>query len=363
MRFLTLAFCLAACTSVTSGPSQTPIAVASSAGTRTPAPTAPVSTASPSVPTGPQRSVVTFYRAEDVVRGSAQPVRRLDVNVPVYDLQFGPDPRWAITSNVGERVPLRLLDLETGVITSVGLNLPADALNYRSVVRWLADGRLLLVGREIWIGGPRGEDPRSVFAKFAYEVVPSPSGKLLAISTLDSGEIVVLALASGKMTTLTGPFRPCAQDGGIGIVWKPDEMFVAATDCSDAAQTAMQTRLVRVADGREIRNLSELSGLAWLPSGDLIARGPFQARDDPAYWVVALDGTRRAIPSVGFMPSPDGRFLLGSVVRGAPTSADPARREHFAQLVEVSTGRILEVGEGRPVGWTASGEVALVSLF
>jgi len=363
MRFLTLALCLAACTSVTANPSHTPITVSSATDTRTALPTAPAQTPSPVIPSGPQRSVVTFYRTEDVMRGSAQPVRRLDVNVPVYDLQFGPDPRWAIISNVGERAPLRLLDLENGMVTSIALNLPADALHLRSVVRWLADGRLLLVGREIWIGGPRGEDPRSVFAKFAYEVAPSPSGKLLAIYTIDSGEIVVLALVSGKTTTLTGPFRPCAQDGGIGIVWAPDEMFVAATDCSDAAQTGMQTRLVRVADGREIRSLPGLTSMAWLPSGDLIARGPIQARGDPGYWVVGVDGTRRAIPSVGFMPSPDGRFLLGSVVRVAPTSADPARQEHFAQLVEVLTGRVLEVGEGRPVGWTASGEVVLVGLF
>jgi hypothetical protein len=306
--------------------------------------------------------VVTFYRTEDVIRGSAQPAKRLDVAVPIYDLQFGPDPRWAITSNVGERAPLRLLDLETGVITSVALDLPADALHYRSVVRWLPDGRLLLSGREIWIGGPRGEDPRSVFTKFPYEVSPSPSGKLLAISALESREIVVLELATGKTTALTGPFRPCAQDGGLGIVWAPDENSVAATDCSDAAQTGMRIRIVRIADGREIRNLPELTSLAWLPSGDIIARGPINRRAFPDFWVVAADGTRRAIPSVGFYPAPDGRFLLGSVVRDAPTSADPARRAHIAQVVEVTTGRVLEVGEGMPVGWTPRGEIVLVGL-
>jgi hypothetical protein len=201
-----------------------------------------------------------------------------------------------------------------------------------------------------------------VFTKFPYEVSPSPSGKLLAISALESREIVVLELATGKTTALTGPFRPCAQDGGLGIVWAPDENSVAATDCSDAAQTGMRIRIVRIADGREIRNLPELTSLAWLPSGDIIARGPINRRAFPDFWVVAADGTRRAIPSVGFYPAPDGRFLLGSVVRDAPTSADPARRAHIAQVVEVTTGRVLEVGEGMPVGWTPRGEIVLVGL-
>lgn len=362
MRLLLLALCLATCAPV-APTSPSPNSTATSPTPDAPTP-APSPTASPAVITGPQRSVVTFYRTEDVVRGSAQPSKRLDVAAPIYDLRFGPDPRWAITTNFGGRAPLRMLDLETGVITNVALDLPADALPVRSVARWLPDGTLLLGGREIWVSGPRGEDPKSVFGRFPYEVAPSPTGKLLAISTLESAEIVVLELASGKMTTLRGPFRPCAQDGGLFIVWARDETAVAATDCSDAAQTAMQTRVVRITDGREIRNLPGLTTLAWLPSGELIARGPLGRRGEPEErWVVAADGTRRAIPSVGFYPSPDGRFLLGSVGRDAPTSADPARRVQFAQLVEVSTGRVLDVGEGMPAGWTSRGEIALISLF
>jgi hypothetical protein len=321
-------------------------------------------TASPVAATGPQRSVVTFYRIEEVIRGSTAPAKRLDVNVPLYGMTFGPDPRWAITFSFGDPSPLRLLDLENGNVTSVALGVPSGGLIVRSFVRWLADGRLLLTGREVWLGGPRGEDLRSVFAQFPFEVAPSPSGKLLAIVTLGSSAIDVLDLASGNTTTLTGPFRPCVQDGGVGITWAPDERSIAATDCSDQAQGGMQTRFVRVADGQQTRSLPSLTILGWLPSGEIIARGPFVARDGlPDLWVVGVDGARRSIPSVGFLLSPDGRFLLGSVVRDAPTSAEPARRAHFAQLVEVTTGRVLEVGEGMPVGWTSRGEMVLVSLL
>jgi hypothetical protein len=206
-------------------------------------------TASPNVPTGPQRSVVTLYRVDEVMRGSASPSKRLDVNTAIYDMGFGPDPRWAIVSNAGPRAPLRLLDLESGNVASFALALPADALHQASQVRWLPGGRLLITGREIWIGGPRGEDLRSVFAKFPFEVVPSRTGKLLAITTHDSSAIVVLDLASGNTKTLVGPFRPCAQDGGVFIVWAPDDRVLAATDCSDQAQGGMQTRFVKVTDG------------------------------------------------------------------------------------------------------------------
>jgi hypothetical protein len=91
VRLLLLALCLASCTPVASSPTPPPSAE-STVQTRTLLPPAP--TSSPALPTGPQRSVVTFYRTEDVIRGSAQPAKRLDVAVPIYDLQFGPDPRW-----------------------------------------------------------------------------------------------------------------------------------------------------------------------------------------------------------------------------------------------------------------------------
>jgi len=306
---------------------------------------------------------VTFYRTEDVIRGSAQATKRLDVDAPIYDLQFGPDPRWAITSNVGERAPLRLLDLESGNVASFPLSLPPDALHQASQVRWLPDGRLLVTGREIWIGGPRGEDLRSVFATFPFGVVPSRSGTLLAITTHDGSAIVVLDLVSGAAKTLDGPFRPCVQDGYVAIAWAPDDRALAATDCSDQAQGGMQTRFVTVADGREVRRLAELSVGAWLSSGDVIARGPLRPRADPELWIIAPTGTRRSLPALGFYLSPDGRYLLGSGIRDAPTAADPTRREHFAQLVEISTGRVLDVGDGMPVGWTTRGEVVLVSLL
>jgi hypothetical protein len=202
-----------------------------------------------------------------------------------------------------------------------------------------------------------------VFTRFPFEVVPSRSGKLLAILPLGSTAIVVLDLASGNTTTMPGPFRPCVQDGGVGIVWAPDDHAIAVTDCTDEAQGGMQTRFASVADGREIRSLADLSVWGWLSSGEVIARGPFRPRADAELWVVADDGARRAIPSVGFLLSPDGRFLLGSVIRDAPTTSDPARREHFAQVVEVLTGRVLEVGEGRPTGWTDQGQIALITLF
>jgi hypothetical protein len=363
MRFVRLmALCLAACAPVVSSPSPTSSPIALATATNAPSAT-PAATASPNVPSAPQRSVVTLYQIDDVMRGSAQPPKRLAVDAPVYDMQFGPDPRWAIVSNVGVRDPLRLMDLETGVIASIALGLAPDALHQASTIRWLPDGRLLVTGGEIWIGGPRGENLTSVFATFPFGVVPSRSGTLLAITTHDSGAIIVLDLVSGATKTLNGPFRPCVQDGYVAIAWAPDDRALAATDCSDQAQGGMQTRFVTVADGHEIRSLAELSVGAWLPTGDVIARGPFRARAEPELWVIGPGGTRRSLPTFGFYLSPDGRYLLGSGIRNAPTPADPTRREHFAQLVEISTGRVLDVGEGMPAGWTGRGEIALVTLF
>src|SRR5712691_5209879 len=204
MRLVQLAaLSLAACTSVVSSPaSPTPSAIASATRTSASTSTSTAATSSPNLPTMPQRSVVTFYRPDDVSHGAAPPSKRLDVSVPVYGMQFGPDPRWAILFNFGEPAPLRLLDLETGGITSVALTLSPDDLHQASTIRWLPDGRLLVTGREIWIGGPRGEGLRSVFARVPFEVAPSRSGKKLAITTHDSSAIVVLDLASGSTVTL-----------------------------------------------------------------------------------------------------------------------------------------------------------------
>lgn len=235
MRFLQLLIlCLVACTPVVLSPaSPTPSAIASATGPSVSSPTTTTATASPNAPTGPQRSVVTFYRTDDVIRGSASPSKRLDVSVPVYGMRFGPDPRWAIVSNVAEPSTLRLLDLDSGVISSVALGLASDALLISSLASWLPDGRLLVTGREIWVGGARGENLRSVFAMFPFEVVPSRSGRQLAITTLDRSAITLLDLASGTAKTLTQPFRPCVQDGGVWIVWAPDDRTLAATDCTD----------------------------------------------------------------------------------------------------------------------------------
>ena len=161
---------LVACMPSVSTPSATPTVIATAAATSSPTSTI-AATSTPNVPGFPQRSVVTFYRTEDVIRGSAQPSKRLDVSVPLYQMTFGPDPRWAIVSNVADPSRLRLLDLGSGNVESFALGLPSDALNMRSLVRWLPDGRLLLTGREISVGGPRGEDLRSVFATFSLDVV------------------------------------------------------------------------------------------------------------------------------------------------------------------------------------------------
>ena len=364
MRLLqVIALCFAACAPVVTSPSAaTQSAIASATATNAPSATL-VATASPDVPTGPRRSVVTLYRVDDVIRGSASPSKRLDVDAPIYGMGFGPDPRWAIISNVGVRTPLRLLDLESGNVASFALALPTDALHQASQVRWLPDGRLLVTGREIWIGGPRGENLRSVFATFPFGVAPSPSGTLLAITTHDSSAIVVLDLVSGATKTLDGPFRPCVQDGYVAIAWAPDDRALAATDCSDQAQGGMQTRFVTVADGREIRRLTDLSVGAWLSNGDVIAWGSLRPRAERELWIIGPSGTRRSLPSFGFYLSPDGRYLLGSGVRDAPTPANATRREHFAQLVEVSTGRVFDVGEGMPAGWTDRGDIALITLF
>ena len=302
-----------------------------------------------------------------IVAGSRTPARRIEIPRDVYHVRTGPDEGLLLLNPFFTWVngDVKLLEMPTGRLSTVPL--PAYATHQYSFVGWLGNGGLLVTGREVWLGGPRGEGLHSVLQLFTHAASPSPSGRHVALWSYFADTIVVLETATSATRTIAGPFRRCAQDAAINIVWSRDETTMAASDCDFEDFTAPRTRFIDVASGRPTRVLVDAFVTAWLPSGDLIvqpiARPSKQPEDPPKLRVVAPDGTvRRELPVSWGTLSPDGGYLAYETVRAVPTAADPLRRENVVGIVDLGNDRLHEVGAGalRFGAWSARGELLIL---
>jgi hypothetical protein len=292
-------------------------------------------------------------------------VRQIEIPGDVHHVRTGPDdsllllnPFFAWSDGI------RIFDIPTGAVSAVSL--PVNATHQYSFVGWLANGALLITGREVWLAGPRGERLHSVLQLFTHVASPSPSGRYVALWSPFTDTIVVLETATSTTRTIAGPFRRCVQDGGINLVWSPDETRIAVTDCELEDFTGPRTRMMNVASGRPTGVLVDAFVTAWLPSGDLIvqpvARTSKQPSDPPRLRVVAPDGTlRRELPVSFGTLSPNGRYLAYEIVRPAPTAADPLRRENVVGIVDLGNDRLYEIGGALTFGaWSTRGELLIL---
>src|SRR5207249_8145834 len=186
--------------------------------------------------------------------------------VLVYD-GFGP---------LSGQVPA-FVDLDTKATTS--LTQPPTSDGWFSFADWMADGRLVLVGRGVWVGDSNGGDMRRVADAQAlvrgavWLAVPDPSQKRVALWGYNGdGHIAVVDITSGAAQLVSGPFRRCAEDGATSFAWSADGRLLAGVDCdTEEGPQKARVRIVDVSADRTVRTIEGGTyGITGLASGDFI---------------------------------------------------------------------------------------------
>jgi hypothetical protein len=239
-----------------------------------------------------------------------------------------------------------LLDLTQGTASKLTGPDPNGWYAYGAL---LTDGRLLLVGNQVWIGDPTGEQFTAVAeVGLTWLVEPSPSGRYLALwGPNQKGNYTLVDLKTGEVQTRMGPFRRCIQDGGVTLAWSPDERYLAGTDCdNDATGEGVRTRIIDSFSGEVVRTLEGKYVVAWLPDGRFLT---LKQPGLPSASMLMLDpeGTVLAEMDGYARPSPDGRFLLQVINTGVDTQF----------LMKLATGERVPLNLPGTLLWTSGNAI------
>lgn len=304
--------------------------------------------------------VVSIYTVAELTSGARVPTPETAERVSAPGvITVAGDGRHAIAS-LPSSAPV-LVDLATRVSTPLTELTAADGSFV--YVGWLADGRLLVVGRGVWIGDGTSAAMRKVAdADAALGVtpsaaVPSPSGSRVALSaSLPDGHVAVVDLRNGSVTRIAGPFRPFRAGTGISLAWSKDEALLAGTDSdSENGLTATRARIVDLAANRTVRTIEgNLLRLASFPTGELlIVRESDRIREEIGL-VVGFDGVEhhRYIGGGAWWMSPDGKYLVQQEPSGG--AGYPA-----LTLIDLASGRSTGLAVPMPfVSWLADDRLA-----
>jgi hypothetical protein len=282
--------------------------------------------------------VVSLYTVADLAAaGFANfPLASGSWRVPASDgITLAPDgKRVLIYDGFGPftgQVPA-FVDLDTK--TTTPLTQPPASDGWFSFADWMADGRLVMVARGVWVGDTnaggmkRIADAQALVGGYPWLAVPDPSDGRIAIWGYNAdGHVPVVDLRDGAVRMLTGPFRRCAADGFASFAWSADGRLFAGTDCdSEESPAKARVRIVDVAADRTLRTIEggtyRITGLA---SGDFIMirdSGESGAGFRMLGLVMGFDGQERSryLGSLWWM-SNDRHYLLQSRFQpaGGPT--------------------------------------------
>jgi len=194
-----------------------------------------------------------------------------------------------------------------------------------SFADWMADGRLVMVGRGVWVGDSNGNDMKRIADAQAlvrgavWLAFPDPSQKRIALWGYNSdGHIAVVDLTSGAAQLVSGPFRRCAQDGSSSFAWSADGRVLAGVDCdSEEGPQKARVRVVDVAADRTLRTIEGGTyGINGLSDGNFMLvrdSGEVGAGARLLGLVLDFDGQERGrYLGGGWRMSPDARYLLQS---------------------------------------------------
>jgi hypothetical protein len=263
-----------------------------------------------------------------------------------------------------------LLELDTRKSTPLTQQFAGE--DWFAFADWMADGRLVMIGRGVWVGDLNGNDMKRIADTQAlvrgavWLAVPDPSLKRVALWGYNSdGHIAVVDITSGAAQLVSGPFRRCVADGATSFAWSADGRLLAGTDCdSEEGPGKARVRIVDVATDRTVRTIEGGAyGITGLSTGDFIVvreSGETGAGSRHLGLVMSFDGQERGRYLGGaWRMSPDARYLLQSELSPAGccgfTMLDLTARTSFEFVVQ--SGGQSDGGRGQP-HWMRDGRLA-----
>jgi hypothetical protein len=311
--------------------------------------------------TFPASRVVSLYTVAELTGGARVPTPALSVRVSAPGaLKVSPDGRRAVAFTYAPPAPLILVDLTTR--TSAPLSGPTAADGPFVFADWLRDGRLLVVGRTVWIGNADGGAMRMVADAIAAlgtapsAAVPDPKGERVALTgSVVDGHVALLDLGTGSVTRITGPFRRSPPESGASLAWSKDGALLAGSDDDASIGGTVRVRIVDPALDRTVRTIEGAAReVSALPSGELlVVRDTDRIREFLGV-VMGFDGVEhtRYVGGGAWWMSPDARYLVQMEPNGG--AGYPA-----LSLIDLTSRRsTLIAGQAPFVGWLADGRLA-----
>jgi hypothetical protein len=315
----------------------------------------------------PATRVINLFTVQELTDGTRVPAAATAYRVTAPGgLTVSPDGRRAIAfdgiqTGPGGTAPA-LIDLATRA--RMPLAQPTLADGPFAFADWLADGRLLIVGRDVWLGAGDGNGMRKVADATAavgglpWTAVPNAAGDRVAIWGYNTdGHVAVVDLRDGTIARVTGPFRRSAADARVSLAWSRDGALLAGTDSdSEAGPAKARVRIVNVPTDRTLRTIEGgVFGISALPTGELLVvrdAGEQGAGARNLGLVLGFDGVERRRYLGGWWSmSPDARYLLQMEAGGAGMAG--------YTLIELPTGRSFFFGVSSGFGrWLADGRAA-----
>jgi hypothetical protein len=213
---------------------------------------------------------------------------------------------------------------------STPLAQPTAADGPFALADWLPDGRLVIVGRSVWVGNGDGTAMRKVADAIGaagglpWTAVPNAAGDRVAIWAYNAdGHVAVVDLKDGTVTRVTGPFRRYAADGTVALAWSRDGTMLAGIDSDGETGAAKaRVRIVDVATGKTARTIE--GGAVTISSftnGELVVtRDPGEQGAGARLLgiVMGFDGVEhKRYQGCAWTMSPDARYILQSECGGA----------------------------------------------
>jgi hypothetical protein len=221
-----------------------------------------------------------------------------------------------------------MVQLFTGVSTPLAQ--PTTADGPFALADWLPDGRLLMVGRGVWVGNGDGSGMRNIADAIGaagglpWTAVPDAGGSRVAIWAYNAdGHVAVVDLRDGTVTRVAGPFRRYAADGTVSLAWSRDGTMLAGIDSDGETGAAKaRVRIVDLASGKTLRTIEGGAvKISSFTNGELVVvRDPGEQGAGARLLgiVMGFDGVEhRRYQGCGWTMSPDARYIIQSECGGA----------------------------------------------
>ncbi len=221
-----------------------------------------------------------------------------------------------------------MIQLYTGVGTPLAQ--PVTAEGPFALADWLPDGRLVMVGRGVWVGNADGTAMRKIAdavgaaGGLPWTAAMNTTGDRVAIWAYNpDGHVAVVDLNDGTVTRVAGPFRRYAADGTVSLAWSRDGTMLAGIDSDGETGAAKaRVRIVDLANGRTVRTIEggALTVSAFTNGELVVTRDPGEQGAGARLLgvVMGFDGVEhRRYQGCAWTMSPDARYILQSECGGA----------------------------------------------